>query len=276
MLNRSLLLCALAVSSALAGCECGCKDKKADSKAALAAPAAAPDPDGSHYWGAWPEGTNPVERGKMIPTNLISGAPNRNLPWTTNAGIGYQETCTAYGSMRFLNQIGDKDLLDKVVHRYDPVLTDSGGKVLITTPQHVDATVMGVLPLEIFILTASPEEKKAALATVSKLPIKNVPAAKDIYTGRPQPAPGMQAAAQTEWAAMNMSHQDQITKWLTIGKGHADSQWSNPNAEGLTDQTRYWVDDMFMVTSVQLQTYRATGDKIYLDRAARCAARRSW
>ena len=41
---------------------------------------------------------------------------------------------------------------------------------------------------------------------------------------------------------------------------------------GLTYQTRYWVDDMFMITALQTQAYRATGDKVYLDRAATEAA----
>ncbi|PYV75997.1 MAG: glycosyl hydrolase, partial [Acidobacteria bacterium] len=38
--------------------------------------------------------------------------------------------------------------------------------------------------------------------------------------------------------------------------------------DGLTPQTRFWIDDMYMVTIVQLQAHRATGDKKYLDRAA--------
>ncbi len=57
-------------------------------------------------------------------------------------------------------------------------------------------------------------------------------------------------------------------KYLDLGKSMADKQWENPTPEGLTDQTRFWIDDMFMITAVQLQAYRATGDAKYLDRAA--------
>ena len=57
-------------------------------------------------------------------------------------------------------------------------------------------------------------------------------------------------------------------KYLDLGKSMADTQWENPTPEGLTPQTRFWIDDMYMVTIVQVQAYRTTGDKKYLDRAA--------
>jgi rhamnogalacturonyl hydrolase YesR len=48
----------------------------------------------------------------------------------------------------------------------------------------------------------------------------------------------------------------------------ADIQWQDPLPDGLTNQTRYWVDDVWMVGSLQIQAYRATGNPVYLDRAA--------
>ena len=41
-----------------------------------------------------------------------------------------------------------------------------------------------------------------------------------------------------------------------------------PMPDGLSHETRYWIDDMYMLTILQLQAYRATGDKKYLDRDA--------
>jgi rhamnogalacturonyl hydrolase YesR len=57
-------------------------------------------------------------------------------------------------------------------------------------------------------------------------------------------------------------------KYLELGKKLADRQWEKPTPDGLSDQTRFWIDDMYMITILQLQAYRATGDKVYLDRAA--------
>ncbi len=57
-------------------------------------------------------------------------------------------------------------------------------------------------------------------------------------------------------------------KYLSYGQAWADKQWNNPTPDGLSDETRYWIDDMYMLTILQLEAYRATGDKKYLDRDA--------
>jgi rhamnogalacturonyl hydrolase YesR len=68
---------------------------------------------------------------------------------------------------------------------------------------------------------------------------------------------------------------------LALGKEFADAQWGEPfgtNAppdaqswrlRGLSWQTRLWIDDMFMITLVQAQAYRATGNHEYINRAAK-------
>lgn len=53
-----------------------------------------------------------------------------------------------------------------------------------------------------------------------------------------------------------------------LGLAIADGQWDNPRPDGLTNQTRFWIDDMYMITAVQVQAFRATGDRRYLDRTA--------
>ncbi len=57
-------------------------------------------------------------------------------------------------------------------------------------------------------------------------------------------------------------------KYLGIGQAMADKQWSDPTPDGLSSQTRFWIDDMYMLTLVEVQAYRATVDAKYLDRAA--------
>jgi rhamnogalacturonyl hydrolase YesR len=57
-------------------------------------------------------------------------------------------------------------------------------------------------------------------------------------------------------------------KYLDMGKAIADRQWSDPTPDGLTSETRFWIDDMYMITAVQVQAYRATGEAKYIDRAA--------
>lgn len=48
----------------------------------------------------------------------------------------------------------------------------------------------------------------------------------------------------------------------------ADAQWNNPWENGMTSQSRYWIDDIYMINAIQMQAYRLTGERKYLDRAA--------
>ena len=57
-------------------------------------------------------------------------------------------------------------------------------------------------------------------------------------------------------------------KFLDWGLPFADAQWDKPTPDGITDEARYWVDDLFMSTILQVQAFRATGDRKYLDRSA--------
>ena len=57
-------------------------------------------------------------------------------------------------------------------------------------------------------------------------------------------------------------------RYLSYGQSWADRQWENPQADGLSAETRYWIDDMYMLTILQLEAYRATNNRKYLDRDA--------
>ena len=67
-------------------------------------------------------------------------------------------------------------------------------------------------------------------------------------------------------------------KYFDLGMEYADTQWEVPAdakpeqkayaGQGYSWQTRVWIDDMFMITTIQSQAYLATGDRKYIDRAA--------
>ena len=48
----------------------------------------------------------------------------------------------------------------------------------------------------------------------------------------------------------------------------ADIQWANTTPDGLTSQARYWIDDVWMIGSLQIQAWRVSRDPKYLDHAA--------
>ena len=67
-------------------------------------------------------------------------------------------------------------------------------------------------------------------------------------------------------------------RYRAMGLEYADTQWQVPaNAKpeekawadkGYSWQTRMWIDDMYMITVVQTEAYKVTGEAKYLDRAA--------
>ena len=162
-------------------------------------------------FGKWPAGSSPKEIGKRVAERFVSG-PHTNFGRSTPPEhITYPEAVAWYGALTFAQLSGDKDLTARLIGRFDPLLAAEAN--LVPPAVHVDNTVFGAVPLEIYI-------------------------------------------------------QNREQKYLDLGKQIADKQWEEPTPEGLTAQTRFWIDDMYMITIVQVQAYRATGDAKYLDRAA--------
>lgn len=172
----------------------------------------------------WPKGSSPQEIGKRLSDHYIETPhTNFNRPVPPRV-ITYPETCTWYGALTFAKQTNDKQLLAQLAQRFEPLF--GSRDTLIPKPDHVDYTVFGSVPLELYMQT-----------------------------------------------------KDQ--RYLTLGKHIADKQWGPPEGprvkpeshyyyqKGMTWQTRMWIDDMFMITAVQSQAYRATGDTAYINRAAR-------
>ncbi len=167
------------------------------------------------FWGKWPDKCDPKATGKLLATNLLDRS---GYYLAKTGGLQYPEVCTAYGALRFADATHDQELVDKIIARYQAIISPNGqtpdGKQLTRPAISVDSGVFGALPFEIYLL----------------------------------------------------NHDD---RYLQLGKKSADAQWESPRDDGLTSQTRFWIDDMFMITALQVQAYRATHDPIYLDRAAK-------
>ncbi|HZQ43418.1 MAG TPA: glycoside hydrolase family 88 protein [Acidobacteriaceae bacterium] len=155
---------------------------------------------------SWPAGYDPREMGTKVAEHFVTSPhfhPDR---------IVYPEVCAWYGSLELARLTSNADLIAKLKARFEPLFS-SEASLLPPEGKHVDYSMFGSLPLELYILT------------------------KD-------------------------------KRYLDLGLKYADAQWSKPDAQGLTDETRFWIDDMWMITIVQVQAFRATGDHKYLDRAA--------
>jgi rhamnogalacturonyl hydrolase YesR len=154
----------------------------------------------------WPEDKSPEDIGEKLAENIL---PRLRI---TRRVVHYCEDSMWIYMARYAKLTKDKELMDKVIGQFGNMLTDEG-KNLISMERHVDHTIFGIVPLELYMQT-------------------------------------------------------QDKRYLDMGKMLADRQWEFPDANGLSGETRFWIDDMYMITILQVQAYRATGDKVYLDRAA--------
>jgi rhamnogalacturonyl hydrolase YesR len=165
---------------------------------------------GKHF-SDWPAGTAPDEIGKRVAEAFIA-APHMEMNAHGPQALHYSHVATWTGALQLAGLTKDGDLKKRLVERFDPFLPVGAPRVPRT--DHVDGTVFGALPLELYL-------------------------------------------------------HDARFRYRAMGLEFADAQWDRPLPDGLTYQTRWWIDDMYMITALQLAAYRATGEEKYLERATR-------
>jgi len=120
--------------------------------AAIALSAAAENLHSSHFTD-WSAGTSPAEVGKRIAENFI---PRKfryeTAPEKAHLGVIYPEVIAWYGALTVAKLTGDADLSDRLVKRFEPLLSEPGSK-RVNRMAHVDYRVFGAVPLEIFLQT---------------------------------------------------------------------------------------------------------------------------
>ncbi|MEY8685052.1 glycoside hydrolase family 105 protein [Bacteroides sp. AN502(2024)] len=172
----------------------------------------------------WPKGASPREVGSQVSKRFVEVPhPNFNGNPAPPGEITYPETCAWLGALRYAGVTADTLLLRQLEERFLPIFGPE--RRLQPLPDHVDHTVFGTIPLQLYAQTH-----------------------KEIY------------------------------RWM--GLWYADEQWTMPHNtrhrneyqalldQGLSWQTRFWIDDMFMISAIQSQAYLITHDRKYIDRAA--------
>ena len=172
----------------------------------------------------WPQGSSPQEVGKRVADHFAASAHQNFGKPTPPARITYPEVCTWYGALEFAKESKDKALAEALAKRFEPLFGEEAK--MVPVPEHVDYTVFGAVPFELYIQTKQKKYLDMALPIANK-----------------------------QWGAPQGTHVAPNAQELM--------------AKGYTWQTRLWIDDMFMITAVQVQAYRATGERKYIDRAAK-------
>ena len=195
-----------------------------------------------------PSAAEPIAIGKKLSEHFLETPPDKYGPKGVtrvykNDMVPYPVVSLWINALQFARTTGDKTLEDRLVAEWRP-FADGGAKAAMrSAPYHVDYTIFGAIPYEIYLLTGD----EAALNLGNWY-------------------------ADTQWAPPKR------TDILKLPK-----RFQEPNCphflpfeeqvayqkKGYTAQTRFWIDDMYMITVLQTQAYRATGDKKYVERAAK-------
>lgn len=193
------------------------------------------------YFSDFPQGADPVEVGQIVANRFLSRPHSNTGSWYTEE---QQKDSTLFN-----NPVGyvvypdvcawyGALLYAKEVKNQDLInrLTERAAKVvygeeqnLIPVANHVDNNVFGVIPLEVYENTKDQRFLDLGL-----------------YMADEQ----FKELTPEEVAKLKPNEQ----------------QWYN---QGLSWNTRMWIDDMYMITILQAQAYKMTGDKKYIERAGK-------
>lgn len=200
------------------------------------------------YFSDLPQESDPKSIGVLLTERFLSqghsqyGSPLRvNEPRTQ---ITYPDVCTWLGGLWFAREIGDDSLANRLKERFEPLFTTEVH--LQPKPNHVDNNVFGAIPLELYMQTGDERYKTLGMKY-----------------------------ADSQWslpAGWSLDPEKKRTSSMYGDLVDADicqpeqKEWAD---RGYSWQTRFWLDDMYMITAVQAQAYRATGDSVYINRAAR-------
>jgi rhamnogalacturonyl hydrolase YesR len=164
------------------------------------------------------------------------GSPLRAMEPRTQ--ITYPDVCVWLGSLWFAHKTGNKTLTRQLKARFEPVFTSEA--YLLPKPNHVDNNVFGALALELYLETDKPKYRTLGLHY---------------------------ADTQWLWPVANTQQEGGLSGQPQSPDARAkQKKWSD---KGYSWQTRFWLDDMFMITTLQAQAYRVTRDTAYINRAAR-------
>ena len=164
-------------------------------------------------------GYTPKEIGDLISNRFVE--LNQHVLYRGKY-INYQEVCLWVGALRYAQLTENVELTNQLIERFQPFFSTEA--YLLPPPVHVDLTVFGAIPLELYYITKEQRYYEMGMAYVN-----------------------------AQWELPKEATEEEKT-------------WAE---NGYSWQTRLWIDDMYMITLLQSQAYKVTGERKYIDRAAR-------
>ena len=190
-----------------------------------------------------PVSAAPERIGVRIIEQLLDTNPAKYAPpgfkgaYGNGDWIPYAAASLWANAIRFATLTSDKALARRLIEKFEPYLPGGPYDKVFWPPYHVDDTIAGIVPYEIYRVNGDPRCLEMG----------------DRY-------------ADTQWSppcegTLNARHNPKNPEETRRIQEH---YWSL----GYTPQTRLWIDDMYMIIAIQEQAARVKKDRKYLNRAA--------
>ena len=215
-----------------AACCCGCASVDLARKA---------------LWDGLPPQADPDTVARKIIAQFMSTEPDKyqakgfNSPYPYGQGINvsYSVASIWVNALGFSSLVGDKELENSLVRLLDQYMPGGAKEDKAIKMRHVDFNIFGAVPLEVAILTGDKRALEMGLRY-----------------------------ADDQWEPPRPDDLDHYIKGLISHYVPVEKQLEYLK-EGYSGQTRLWIDDMYMINVLQTQAYRATGKRLYIERAAK-------
>ena len=180
-----------------------------------------------------PEGVSQIVIEQLLRANARDYHPvgfyGRKSSYGMNNHVQYSVVSLWAWAIENARLRGDDQQLQRLIDKYEPFAC---GRLTSHAPDHVDFSIYGALPLEVYLYNGDERALGIGLYYAD--------------TQWEKPAPDVKPDHGT------FDAEEQLKLW----------------ERGLSPQSRFWIDDLYMITLLQVNAYRATGDEKYINRAA--------
>ena len=170
------------------------------------------------------------------PLDYGKNLPGYKAPYTYGGGndMNYSVVSLWVNAIEFAHRTHNKELKNQLIDSFEPFYGEKKSKC--NRDNHVDFSIFGAIPLEIYLVSGDKRALEMGLRY-----------------------------ADHQWEDPTGKHGERVG-----GNGNYPIERQREFlADGYSPQTRLWIDDMYMITALQTQAYRATSDRKYIDRTAR-------
>ena len=192
-----------------------------------------------------PAAAEPKAVGRTLAEHFLETPPDKYGPRGVTRAyksdhVPYAVVSLWINALAYAQNVGDRQLLDRLVAEWKPFADGGAKEPMRSAPYHVDFTVFGAVPCEIYLRTGD----EAALKLGKRY-------------------------ADAQWTMPPADYQEKLPKFLRGKHFLSEEEQRDYLKRGYSPQTRLWIDDMYMITVLQTQAYRASGVRKYMERAAK-------